>query len=69
MEDPRLFECSNATGNFRCEEICSFSQEDLDEDDVMLLDAHSEVMYSRKDISTNVLNATNALHILCPRKS
>lgn len=39
----RLYECSNATGNFRCEEIADFTQDDLDEDDVMLLDAQSEV--------------------------
>jgi len=41
--EPRLFECSNQTGTFRCEEISDFTQEDLDEDDVMLLDTGNEI--------------------------
>ncbi|XP_067824462.1 advillin [Heptranchias perlo] len=41
--DPRLFECSNQTGRFIMTEIFDFSQEDLDEDDVMLLDTWEEV--------------------------
>lgn len=41
--DPRLFECSNQTGTFKCTEIHDFAQSDLDEDDVMLLDSFSEV--------------------------
>lgn len=41
--EPRLFQCSNATGNFEVEEIFDFTQEDLVSDDIMLLDAWSEV--------------------------
>ncbi|XP_043939326.1 advillin-like isoform X2 [Protopterus annectens] len=40
---PRLFECSNQTGRFIMTEIAEFTQEDLDEDDVMLLDTWEEI--------------------------
>ncbi|KAM3916275.1 villin-1 isoform 1-T3 [Leptodactylus fuscus] len=40
---PRLYECSNKTGNFRATEISDFNQDDLDEDDVFLLDAWDQV--------------------------
>jgi len=39
----RLFCISNATGAMRCEEIFDWSQEDLLEDDVMLLDNRNQV--------------------------
>eukprot|EP00735_Rhodelphis_limneticus_P008798 TRINITY_DN2282_c0_g1::TRINITY_DN2282_c0_g1_i1::g.6847::m.6847 TRINITY_DN2282_c0_g1::TRINITY_DN2282_c0_g1_i1::g.6847 ORF type:complete len:944 (-),score=398.86,sp/P02640/VILI_CHICK/39.83/3e-174,sp/P02640/VILI_CHICK/32.63/2e-39,sp/P02640/VILI_CHICK/28.42/2e-32,Gelsolin/PF00626.17/1.1e-18,Gelsolin/PF00626.17/1.8e-16,Gelsolin/PF00626.17/1e-09,Gelsolin/PF00626.17/6.1e-17,Gelsolin/PF00626.17/2.5e-07,Gelsolin/PF00626.17/1.7e-10,VHP/PF02209.14/9.4e+03,VHP/PF02209.14/2.6e-14 TRINITY_DN2282_c0_g1_i1:633- len=41
--DARLFQVSNSSGNLKVEEIFNFSQEDLDENDVMLLDTYSEV--------------------------
>jgi len=41
--DARLFQCSNATGAFRVEEIFGYSQDDLVNDDVMILDTFNEV--------------------------
>ncbi|XP_055364192.1 villin-1, partial [Betta splendens] len=40
---PRLFECSNQTGQFRMTEVDDFAQSDLDEEDVMLLDTWEEI--------------------------
>ncbi|XP_051970488.1 villin-1-like [Xyrauchen texanus] len=40
---PRLFECSNQTGRFLMTEVAEFTQDDLDEDDVMLLDTWGEI--------------------------
>lgn len=40
---PRLFECSNKTGNFIADEITEFNQDDLNDDDVFLLDAWDQV--------------------------
>ncbi|NXD37111.1 VILI protein, partial [Copsychus sechellarum] len=40
---PRLFECSNKTGNFLATEIIDFTQEDLEESDVYLLDTWDQV--------------------------
>ncbi|KHN76940.1 Gelsolin-like protein 1 [Toxocara canis] len=39
----RLFHCSNSRGYFHVEEICDFSQCDLEPDDVMLLDTFREI--------------------------
>jgi hypothetical protein len=41
--DPRLFQCSNVTGDFVVEEIFNFNQDDLTNDDVFLLDTYDEV--------------------------
>uniref|UniRef100_A0A8C6X8P9 Advillin n=1 Tax=Naja naja TaxID=35670 RepID=A0A8C6X8P9_NAJNA len=40
---PRLFECSNKTGRFVVTEITDFTQDDLSESDVMLLDTWDQV--------------------------
>ncbi|XP_068051650.1 villin-1 [Anomalospiza imberbis] len=40
---PRLFECSNKTGTFLATEIIDFTQDDLEESDVYLLDTWEQV--------------------------
>lgn len=45
---PRLFECSNKTGRFVVSEVTQFTQDDLSEDDVMLLDTWDQVCKLRK---------------------
>ncbi|NXF55382.1 VILI protein, partial [Oceanites oceanicus] len=41
----RLFECSNKTGTFLATEIIDFTQDDLEEDDVYLLDTWDQVFF------------------------
>ncbi|XP_022600669.1 advillin-like [Seriola dumerili] len=41
--EPRLFECSNKTGRFIVTEVVQFTQDDLSEEDVMLLDTWDQV--------------------------
>ncbi|XP_031702666.1 advillin [Anarrhichthys ocellatus] len=41
---PRLFECSNKTGRFIVTEVTQFTQDDLNEDDVMLLDTWDQLI-------------------------
>uniref|UniRef100_A0A6I8NEL5 Villin-1 n=1 Tax=Ornithorhynchus anatinus TaxID=9258 RepID=A0A6I8NEL5_ORNAN len=43
--EPRLFECSNKTGRFLATEVTDFTQDDLDEGDVYLLDAWDQVFF------------------------
>jgi hypothetical protein len=38
-----LFQCSNNKGYFYADEVFDFDQSDLIEDDVMLLDAYTEI--------------------------
>ena len=40
---PRLFVCSVASGAFNVDEVAQFSQDDLDAEDAVILDAHSTV--------------------------
>mmetsp|Transcript_10820 Transcript_10820/g.14042 ORF Transcript_10820/g.14042 Transcript_10820/m.14042 type:complete len:834 (+) Transcript_10820:53-2554(+) len=42
-QEPRLFEVSNSTGLLDVDEIVGFSQDDLNNDDVMILDCFSSV--------------------------
>ena len=42
-QEPRLFQCSNATGQFLVEEIMPFSQDDLDINDIFILDTFNEL--------------------------
>uniref|UniRef100_A0A7E5A113 HP domain-containing protein n=1 Tax=Panagrellus redivivus TaxID=6233 RepID=A0A7E5A113_PANRE len=39
----RLFHCSNAKGKFHVEEVFSLTQSDLETDDIMILDAFTEI--------------------------
>ncbi|XP_014743582.1 PREDICTED: villin-1 [Sturnus vulgaris] len=42
---PRLFECSNKTGTFLATEIIDFTQDDLEESDVYLLDTWDQIFF------------------------
>jgi Gelsolin repeat len=41
--DPRLFHASNAQGYFHVEEVPNFTQDDMMNDDIMLLDAYTTI--------------------------
>ena len=43
VQEPRLFSVSGVTGNFKVEELHNFSQDDLSQDGVFLLDTVAEV--------------------------
>nr|XP_020501097.1 villin-like protein isoform X2 [Labrus bergylta] len=58
---PRLFECSNQSGRFRMTEVEDFSQSDLDEEDVMLLDTWEEI-FLWVGISANQYETKEALN-------
>eukprot|EP01099_Mayorella_cantabrigiensis_P000414 TRINITY_DN1191_c0_g1_i1.p1 TRINITY_DN1191_c0_g1~~TRINITY_DN1191_c0_g1_i1.p1 ORF type:complete len:857 (-),score=275.17 TRINITY_DN1191_c0_g1_i1:59-2320(-) len=57
QREPRLFSMSNASGVFRVEEIFSFSQDDLDPDDVFLLDSYNQVFVWVGDRSNEIEKA------------
>lgn len=50
----RLFHCSNATGLFKVTEIPNFTQDDLDNEDVMILDAQEDLFVWIGSASTDV---------------
>lgn len=50
---PRLFECSNKTGTFLATEIVDFTQDDLEESDVYLLDTWDQVSWGRMEWRTD----------------
>jgi hypothetical protein len=43
LQEPRLFVANGVTGNFILEEVFNFSQDDLQQDSVVILDAGTEV--------------------------
>uniref|UniRef100_A0A674H7F3 Villin 1 n=1 Tax=Taeniopygia guttata TaxID=59729 RepID=A0A674H7F3_TAEGU len=51
---PRLFECSNKTGTFLATEIIDFTQDDLEESDVYLLDAWDQVSWGSMEHGTDL---------------
>lgn len=57
-QQPRLFECSNKTGRFIVTEVTHFTQDDLSEDDVMLLDTWDQVRVELHGCSLRI--------IICP---
>lgn len=52
--DPRLFSCSNASGQFKVEEIFNFGQDDLDQNDIFILDTYNEVYVWVGDKSNDI---------------
>uniref|UniRef100_A0A8C4QBH9 Villin 1 n=1 Tax=Eptatretus burgeri TaxID=7764 RepID=A0A8C4QBH9_EPTBU len=66
--EPRLFECSTQTGRFFVTEVTDFTQDDLDEDDVMLLDTWDEIFVwigkgaSEVEKKDSVITAEEYLH-------
>jgi len=60
--EPRLFVCSNATGYFSAEEVFEFTQKDLLEDDIMLLDAYHTI-FIWIGINSNIFEQQESLRI------
>jgi len=52
--EPRLFQCSNASGTFRVEEIFNYTQEDLDQNDIFYLDTYTELYVWVGDKSNDI---------------
>lgn len=51
---PRLFECSNKTGTFLATEIIDFTQDDLEENDIYLLDTWDQVSWESMEQGTDL---------------
>ena len=58
--NPRLFNCSNSQGYFHMKEIYNFSQSDLNNYDIMILDAYKTV-YVWVGLKSNKHEKLNAI--------
>jgi villin 1/advillin len=52
--EARLFQCSNASGQFKIDEIFNFSQDDLDQSDIFWLDTYNELYVWVGDQSNDI---------------
>ena len=64
---PRLFLCSNASGKFEVEEIFNFTQQDMEDDDIMLLDTHDTIcLWVGKDANVLEKKESYQTALVCP---
>ena len=71
--EPRLFHVSNATGNIKVDEVVQFSQQDLLDEDIMLLDANHSIFLwqgflSNRTERTQAISIAKDYLFTCPRE-
>lgn len=67
-QQPRLFECSNQTGRFVVTEVTHFTQDDLSEEDVMLLDTWDQVGKEVGSYNLHVIICPVTQIMTCPKR-